>query len=141
MVRLTIGAALGLLLASCGSPTGTVTQKADGSVTVQKDGATVTVNARDCQRAAHVPLYADAKVTTCVADNQQSGEKRGSVIFTSAATPATVLAWYRAEAEKAGLKVNLQTDMNLSASEGKKTMMVMAMAEGSATQVSVNWSE
>jgi len=52
-----------------------------------------------------------------------------------------VLAFYKGEAEKAGLKVNLQTDMNLSASQGTKTMMVMAMMQGGQNQVTVNWGE
>lgn len=141
MMRATIAAGLALLMAGCGSPSSTVTQSADGSVKVETEGASVTVNAKDCVRAAHAPLYADAKITTCVSDNQTEGEKRGSVIFTTPATPAAVLAWYKAEAEKAGLKTNLQTDMNLSASEGKKTLMVMAMAQGSETGVTVNWGE
>jgi len=123
---------LALLLAGCGQ-SATVTEGKDGGVTVEKDGTTVSVNGKDCARASFVPLYADAKITTCVAEN-----KRGTVIYTSAATPGAVLAWYRAAAEKAGLKVNLQTDMNLSASEGKRTLMVMA---GPGNQVTVNWGE
>jgi hypothetical protein len=97
---------LALLLAGCGSPAN-VTVGPDGSVKVGQGGSTVTVNSRDCARAAFVPLYADAKVSTCVADNETAGEKRGTVIYSSAATPAAVLAWHKAEAEKAGLKVNL----------------------------------
>ena len=137
-MRMTIGAGLALLLAGCNQGA-TVTKTPDGGVTVEKDGATVTVNSKDCTRASFVPLYADAKVTTCVAS--KDGDKRGTIIYTSAATPAAVLAWYKAEAEKAGLKVTLQTDMNLSASEGKRTLMVMAMMQGSDNQVSVNWGE
>ena len=52
-----------------------------------------------------------------------------------------MLAFYKTEAEKAGLKVNLQTDMNLSASAGKRTLMVMSMTQGSENQVTVNWGE
>lgn len=137
MVRQAIASGLALLLAACGGAS--VTQGPDGSVKVEKDGATVSVNAKDCERAAHVPLYADAKVATCVSTKE--GEKRGTIIYTTAATPAAVLAWYKAEAEKAGLKVNLVTDMNLSASAGNKTMMVMAMMQGSQNQVTVNWGE
>jgi hypothetical protein len=132
------GLAAALLLAGCNQGA-TVTKGADGSVTVAKDGQTVTVDSKDCPRAAFVPLYADAKVTTCV--SAKEGKKSGTVIYTVAAAPGTVLGWYKAEAKKAGLKVTLQTDMNLSASEGKRTLMVMAMTEGAATQVSVNWGE
>lgn len=129
---------LALLLAGCGQGA-TVTKAPDGSVKVEKDGTTVTVNAKDCARASFVPLYADAKVTTCV--SSQDGGKRGTVIYASAATPATVLAWYKAEAGKAGLEVTLQTGMNLAASEGKRTLMVMAMMQGPQNQVTVNWGE
>lgn len=121
---------LALLLAGCGaSPSGP-------AVTVDKDGKTVSVGGKDCARAGFVPLYADAKLTTCAADG-----KRGTIIYTSAAAPGAVLAWYRAEAEKAGLKVTLQTDMNLSASQGSRSLMVMAMMQGSDNQVSINWAE
>lgn len=136
-MRLAMGAGLALLLSGCGGPS--VTKAPDGSVTVEKDGTRVSVNTADCAHAAFVPVYADAKITTCV--TSKDGDKRGTIIYTSAAVPGVVLGWYKAEAEKAGLKVNLQTDMNLSASEGKRTMMVMAMTEGQATQVTVNWGE
>ena len=126
-----LAAALALLLAGCNQGA-TVTEGQDGSVTVEKDGKTVSVNAGDCTRARFVPLYADARITTCVAEG-----KRGTIIYTSAATPGAVLAWYRSEVEKAGLKVSLQTDMNLSASEGNRKLMVMAIDH----QVTVNWSE
>lgn len=140
-MRVTIAAGLALLMAGCGSPSSTVTQSADGGAKVESQGASVTVNAKDCARAAHAPLYADARITTCVADHQTEGEKRGSVIFITPAAPAAVLAWYKGEAQKAGLKLNIETNMSISASEGKKTLMVMAMPQGSETAVTVNWGE
>jgi hypothetical protein len=127
-----------VLLTGCNQGA-TVTKTPDGGVTVEKDGATIAVNTKDCARASFVPLYADAKVTTCVAS--KDGDKRGTIIYTSAATPATVLAWYKAEAEKAGLKVRISDGMNFSASEGKRTLMVMSMMQGSQNQVNVNWGE
>lgn len=129
MTRPVAAVALALLLASCGPSAGP-------GVTVEKDGKKVSIGGRDCARATFVPVYADAKITTCVTE-----EKRGSLIYASAATPGAVLAWTKAEAEKAGLKVTLQTDMNLAASEGNRKLMVMAMMSGSENQVSVNWSE
>lgn len=136
-MRMTMGAGLALLLSACGGAN--VTTTANGGVTVETGGETVSVNTKDCKRGGHIPLYADAKITTCVASTD--ADKRGTIIYTSAATPSVVLGWYKAEAEKAGLKVNLQTDMNLSASQGARTMMVMAMTQGGATQVTVNWGE
>ena len=124
------GLLLALLLAGCGS-----SGDSNKSVVIEKDGKTVTVG-KDCARARFVPIYADAKVTTCVAD-----PGRGTIIYASEATPGAVLAFYKTEAEKAGLKVNLQTDMNLSASAGKRTLMVMSMTQGSENQVTVNWGE
>ena len=137
MKRLALGAAI--LLAGCNQGA-TVTKGDDDSLTVTSARTGATVDARNCPHAAHAPLYPDAKIATCVSDNLTK-DKRGTVIYASAATPGAVLGWYRAEAEKAGLKVNLQTDMNLSASAGKRTLMVMAMTDGPATQVTVNWGE
>ena len=141
-MRATIAAGFALLLAGCGGQSGgAVAEGGNASITVTSVRGGGTLKAGDCKRAAHVPLYADAKITTCVSNDSLEGRKSGSVIFASAAAPGTVLAWYKAEAEKAGLKVNLQTEMSLSASQGGKTMMVMAMAQDGATQVTVNWGE
>jgi hypothetical protein len=129
VIRRGVGVALALLLVGCGG----------GAVTAEKDGKTVSVG-KDCARASFVPLYAGANVTTC-ANQDSNGAKRGTIIYTAGGTPGAVLAFYRAEAEKAGLKVTLQTDMNLSASEGKRTLMVMAMTQGPDNQVTVNWGE
>jgi len=58
-MRGTIGAGLALLLLAGCNQGMTVTQNGS-SVTVEKDGETVSVNSKDCARAAHGPLYADA---------------------------------------------------------------------------------
>lgn len=145
MVRLTIGAGLLALLAGCGGgapqQSTTVTPGADGSVTVAGSNASVTVNATECKKPDYAPTYADAKITTCVGDEQDARESRGSVMYTSAAAPAAVLAWSKEQAVKSGLEVSLQNDMSVSASDGDRTLMVMAMPQGSGSQVSVNWGD
>ena len=133
-------AGFALLLAGCNQGA-TVPKSADSSLTVTSAKAGAAIDPKNCAHAAHAPIYQGAKIISCVSGSMTEGQKRGSIIYTSAAAPGTVLAWYRGEAEKAGLKVALQTDMSLSASEGNRKLMVMAMHEGSATQVSINWGE
>ena len=131
MIRAGVAGALAALLAGCGSPGTSVTQDGNGSVNVTTPGATVTVNGgATCAHPDFAPLYADAKITTCAV---------GTVIYTTAATPAAILAWTRDQAGKSGLKIDLATDMNLSATEGSRNLMVMAMPEGTGSQVTVNW--
>ena len=138
MKRLAAGFAL--LLAGCNQGA-TVTKSGESSLTVTSARAGAAIDAKDCAHAAHAPIYQGAKIISCVSGSMTEGQKRGSIIYTSAAAPGTVLAWYRGEAEKAGLKVALQTDMSLSASEGNRKLMVMAMMQGPENQVTVNWSE
>ena len=135
-----LAAGLALLLAGCNQGA-TDTKSDDASLVVTAAKAGATLAPKDCGHAAHAPIYRDAKITNCVSDSMTEGKKSGSILYTSAATPGTVLAWYRGEAEKAGLKVALQTDMSLSASEGNRKLMVMAMMQGPDNQVTVNWSE
>jgi hypothetical protein len=96
----------------------------------------------DCSKLPDfVPLYADAKVTTCVSGGGvDPGHESGTVIYTVAAEPAAVLAWYKNKADSAGLPKVISTDTIYAAREGSKRS-VMAMTEKLAigTRVTLNW--
>ena len=144
MARRILTVAAIALLAGCGSqpapPDGSsvvTTLNPDGSTTVSPVKPPTTVNVSECDRAETAPVYADARITTCVADRR--GRERGTVIYESAAAPATVVAWSKEQALKHGLKVNFETATTVSASEGSRTLLVVAMANGSGSRVTVNW--
>jgi hypothetical protein len=117
-----------LLVAGCG-PSATSTD-------------TAIAGAEDCgKKPAFVPLYADAKVTLCSANHDDATRRdSGMILYASAAAPAAVLAWSKAEAAKAGLAERLSTPEMFSAGEGdRRTVMVMAAAKGTGSQVTLNW--
>jgi hypothetical protein len=141
----------GLLLAACGgAPSATVTTadgttvtaSGNGSVSVKAGNGTADAGTMACtSKPDFVPLYADAKLVTCASGaTGAKGRGSGTAIYTTAATPAQILAWSKEQAEKAGLAQKLLTDMTYTAAEGdKRTLSVMAMAQGGGTQVTVNW--
>jgi predicted lipoprotein with Yx(FWY)xxD motif len=141
-----------VLLAGCGgkpsatvvTKDGTVVAKSDGSVTVTtaNESATLTAGAESCTtKPDFAPVYAGASIKACVAGDAL-GRHSGSITYTVAAAPAAVLAWSKAEGDKAGLKQNLLTDSMLSASEGeKRTLAVIVTPEGSGSSVIVNWGQ
>jgi len=103
---------------------------------------TVIAGAEDCgKKPVFVPLYADAKVTLCSSGHDDATRKdSGMLLYTSAAAPAAVLAWSKAEAAKAGLAERLTTPEMFSAGDGeKRTVMIMAAPKGSGSQVTLNW--
>lgn len=137
----------GLLLAACGSgPTTTVTTGDGTTVKTGADGSAEVVignaaTASCADKPDYVPVYADAKLVTCASGNVgATGRNSGTLIYTSAAPPAAVLAWSKAEAEKAGLSPRLSTDTMFSAGEGnKRNLAVMAAGVESGSQITVNW--
>lgn len=104
---------------------------------------TPIAGAPDCgRRPVFVPIHADAKVMLCSANRSDAtGKDSGTILYTSAAAPGAVLAWSKAEAVKAGLAEQLSTPESFSASEGdRRTLMVLAAAQGTGSQVTLNWS-
>lgn len=139
-----------ILLAACGSKPGTtvvakdgttVTTGGDGGVTVHTDKATLTAgNAACANKPAFVPVYAGGSTVTCVVGDERTGKTGGMMVYKVAAAPATVLAWSKEEAAKAGLAARIQTETMLSAGEAnKRTLVVMVAAENAGTQATVTW--
>jgi hypothetical protein len=88
-----------------------------------------------------VPLYADARIETCVSG--PAGEPRresGTVIYTTGATPDAIIAWYKDKAVLDGLVPALSTPTLFSARDGgKRSMMAMVESVRGATKVTLNW--
>jgi len=88
-----------------------------------------------------VPLYADARIETCVSG--PAGEphrESGTLVYTTGATPEAIIAWYRDKAALDGLVPALATPTLFSAHDGGKrsTMAVVETARG-VTKVTLNW--
>lgn len=88
-----------------------------------------------------VPLYADARVETCVAG--PAGEPRresGTVVYTTGATPDAIIAWYKDKAALDGLVPASATPILFSARDGsKRSITAMVEAAHGATKVTLNW--
>jgi hypothetical protein len=135
----------GLLLAACGSSPKTTDDPVAQNVAVaaaQGTPAAITA-ATDCGQAPpkFVPLYADAKITTCVSGpDGQNNHVSGTVVYTTAAKPAEVLGWSRGQANASGLVQRLATDKMYSAGEERRrSLMVVVDTINGLTRVTVNW--
>ncbi|MES2442684.1 MAG: hypothetical protein V4574_07620 [Pseudomonadota bacterium] len=129
MPRLALLAGLAVLLAGCG-----------GSRDVASD--TAIAGNKDCgKKPDFVALEADASVTLCSANHDDAARRDGgTIVYTSAAAPAAVLAAAKAQAAKAGLAEQLSTPEMFSSAEGdRRTVMVMAAPQGAGSQVTVSW--
>jgi hypothetical protein len=122
-------AGLAALLAGCGSRGGDL------------PGDTAIAGAPDCgKKPAFVPLQADAKVLVCSVSHETRKDS-GTVIYTSAATPAALLASVKDTAIKAGLEETLSTPETFSASQGeRRSVMVTVAPKAAGSQVTMMWS-
>jgi hypothetical protein len=96
----------------------------------------------DCSKLPEfVPLYADARIETCVAGpGVDAGRESGTVIYTTGATPDAVIAWYKDKTAGDGLAPTLSTQTMLSARDGnKRTLMTLVETVKGATKVTLNW--
>jgi len=88
-----------------------------------------------------VPLYADARIETCVSG--PAGEphrESGTLVYTTGATPDAIIAWYKDKAVLDGLVPALATPTLFSARDGgKRSMMAMVETVRGATKVTLNW--
>jgi hypothetical protein len=157
-----LGLSVCVLVAGCGQKSDkdkTVTISGnDGNVTIagnnehmvvkSADGnATVDINANGIARANmpdFAPLYPGAKVTSSISgDNSRDGTTGAMVMFTVAAAPADVIAFYKQKADAAGLPQTMSADVNntvmFSATKDKKTITVSATKSNDTTQVQVVW--
>jgi len=139
--------AAGLFLAACGgSPKSTNDPVAQNVAAAAAEGTPAALAAAtDCGQAPpeFVPLYADAKIVTCVSgpDGQQD-HVSGTIVYTTNAKPAEVLGWSRGQANASGLAQRMATDKMYSAGEEKRrSIMVVVDTIDGRTRVTVNWGK
>jgi hypothetical protein len=152
MVRVATAIGLTLLLTACGagsssSPSSTTTATASSNEISLGSAAALTggvEGGNDCSKNPDfVPIYAGGTIRICSNAHLDSLHRTsGMVAYGTSAAPAAVLAWSKEQAAKAGLAERLSTDKMFSAGEGnKRTMMVMALPEGTGSKVTVNWGK
>ena len=149
MARWAIAAGLAAMMAGCGggasAPPGNMTAQADGastSNTVMSDARTASGGSNDCSKNPDfAPIYTGATPTICSSTHfGNTGKDAGSFHYDTAASPAEVLAFARASAERSGLTVRIANDTMVSAGEGNtRTFMTMALPDGTGSKVTVNW--
>ena len=147
MMRVTIAMGLAALLAACdggGEPSAgnaTAGNSADATLGSGSALAGGVEGSNDCSKKPDfAPIYAGAAIRVCSSAHfDATGKDAGTVAYGTSAAPATVLAWSRAEATRAGLAERMATDKMFSAGRADKTLMVMALPEGSGSKVTVNW--
>jgi uncharacterized cupredoxin-like copper-binding protein len=149
-MRVTIAIGLAMLLSACGGGSSSTTSST--TTTTTKDAAVPASVAaltggveggNDCSKNPDfVPIYAGGTIRICSNAHFDAMHKTsGMVGYGTAAAPADVLAWSKAQAAKSGLTEHLSTDKMFSASEGGRTLMVAAQPEGTGSRVSVNWGK
>lgn len=96
----------------------------------------------DCSKLPDfVPLYADARVETCVAGpGGEPHRESGTVVYTTGATPDAIIAWYKDKAALDGLVPASATPTLFSArDDSKRSITAMVEATRGATKVTLNW--
>ena len=140
-------AAFGLaaLLSACGGGTGTATTSDPAGQNVAMAAAegtpAVVTAAAECKaKPDFVPVYGDATVILCTSGPAQPDQESGTIVYTTSATPRTVLGWSRAQANASGLGQRMLNETMYSAGEAnERSLMVMVAPEGDGAKVTVNW--
>jgi hypothetical protein len=133
----------GAMLSLSGCEAGNDNQSADERGPTATTAVAEAGNApADCSKLPDfVPLYADARIETCVSG--PAGEPRresGTLVYTTGATPDAIIAWYKDKAVLDGLVPALSTPTLFSARDGgKRSMMAMVETVRGATKVTLNW--
>ncbi len=139
-------------LAACGkkeeAPKPGVKVGPGGAVTITgKDGAVVQSGAGvKVDLPDFAPLYPGAQAqqsATTVASSEGAG---GMIVYTAAATPDQVLAFYRDRVKAAGMgetaEMNMGAARMLSATDdaSKRSIQVIVSGEGAGSSVSLTWT-
>lgn len=126
-----------LLLAGCGGDK--QSEQADASANAVAEGGQTV----DCSGLPeHVPLMADAKVSVCTRGEAMPGRISGTVVYSTAANPDAVIAFYKERTAAIGLEPGITAPGAFSAREGtKRTVMIMPEIEGTGSKVRVNWGQ
>ena len=151
MARVAIATGLAMLLAGCGGASTTSSTTTDTSTTSREqpvdakmsDPLTASGGSNDCSKnPAFAPVYAGGKIIVCSSVHfGNTGKDSGSFHYTTDAAPAAVLAFSKESAGKSGFKVMVDTPTMLSVADGdKRRFVVIPMAEGSGSKVTVNWT-
>lgn len=96
----------------------------------------------DCgNRPDFVPIYEDAEITTCIsAPDGQARHVSGNIVYMTAATPAQVLGWSRAQANAAGLAPReTGAAMYAAGEEARRNLVVRVEPVGGHTRVNLVW--
>jgi hypothetical protein len=148
-----------VIVTGCGKSSEHTYASKDGNVTVSNSGdathmtvnsangtATVEFNSNGGVHAAmpdFAPLYPGAKVTSSVVANNTNGSKGAQVAFTVDAPPSDVIAFYKKDADAAGLPQTLNMSqgdsMMLVAGKDKKSLAVTVTKQDNGSQVMVIW--
>jgi hypothetical protein len=103
--------------------------------------AAITAAADCSNKPDFVPVYVDARITTCVSG--PDGTPRhvsGSIVYLVQESPAKVLGWSREQANASGLGQRLLTPTKYSAGEdGQRSLMVVVEPMNGGTRATVNW--
>ncbi|HRD46388.1 MAG TPA: hypothetical protein PLF78_07900 [Caulobacter sp.] len=141
-----------LSLAACGrkdeTPKPGLKVGPGGSVTITgKDGAVVRSGANvKADLPDFAPLYPGAAPSGSVTSVASAEGKGGMYVYTAAAFPEQVLAFYRDKAKAAGLgeaaEMNMGAARMFSATDeaSRRSLQVIVTGEGSGSNVSLTWS-
>ncbi|NIJ21217.1 hypothetical protein FHS95_002920 [Sphingomonas naasensis] len=103
--------------------------------------AAITAAADCSNKPDFVPVYDDARVTTCVSSaDGQPRHVSGSIVYWVREAPAKVLGWSREQANASGLGQRLSTPTSYSAGEqSKRSLMIVVEPMNGGTRATVNW--
>lgn len=132
-----------LALVACHGPSPSMTDAAaNDTATIARKGADAAGGVADCSsKPDFAPVYPGGVISICNAAQIGSASKHaGSVLYTTTASPAEVLAYAKEETAKSGLAPRLSTNNMFSAGEGlKRTMMTHVEVRDGTTHVVLNW--
>jgi hypothetical protein len=151
---------VGVFVAACGKSddkVGVTIAGNGGNATISGNGAHMTMKTDDGKTTVEVnsngignvampdfaPLYPGAKVLSSVTGSGNGGG--AMVIFTAAAAPADIIAFYKQKTAAAGMSETLNASegnaMTFIAGKDKKTVQVIASKSDSGTQVQLIWAK
>jgi hypothetical protein len=96
----------------------------------------------DCgNRPDFVPVYHDARITTCIAGpDGLDRHVSGTIVYETDAEPRVVLGWSRAQSDASGLRYRAATERSYSAGEARaRSLMVVVDTINGRTRVTLNW--
>lgn len=131
-----------LLTGACGGGSKTTSDPAAQNVIeATSKGTPAAVAAGTCNdKPDFAPVYADSKVISCTSgDVAATGRRSGTVLYTSFASPSTILTWSKQQAMASGLALRIEDGGSFSAGEGERSLRVMAAGDATHTRVTVNW--